>query len=309
MSRIGDFFSIQYGRFSTPIQQLQRGNIPLISSGSQNNGVVGYFNLEPLYQNVISVARTGSVGETFYHDYPCVINSDCMVLSPKQPLEMQELYWFIFLIKKSKNRFSYARKVTPTRLGEISIPDEIPAWVQNIDWKVDFDFPEKISPNGQVDLQKANWQWFKYSDLFDLRKGRRIVNINLRFGRTPCIRPIEDNNGVTEFVDLEPNHKENTITVNYNGSVAEAFYQPQPYFALDDVNVLYPKFELNPVIAMFLVTLIRKEKYRFNYGRKWHLGRMKESLIKLPVTDTGEPDWQFIEDYTKTLPYSSKLTV
>lgn len=59
--------------------------------------------------------------------------------------------------------------------------------------------------------------------------------------------------------------------MNYNGSVAETFYQPVPFWASDDVNVLYPKFELNPEIAMFLTAIIRQDKYRFNYGRKWHL--------------------------------------
>jgi type I restriction enzyme M protein len=53
--------------------------------------------------------------------------------------------------------------------------------------------------------------------------------------------------------------------------------------------------------------LIRKEKYRFSYGRKWHLGRMNESLIKLPVTDKGQPDYPFMENYIKTLPYSKQL--
>ena len=49
------------------------------------------------------------------------------------------------------------------------------------------------------------------------------------------------------------------------------------------------------------------EKYRFNYGRKWGIDRMKKSLIKLPVDSDGKPDWQFMEDYIKSLPYSINL--
>lgn len=151
------------------------------------------------------------------------------------------------------------------------------------------------------------WKWFSYDKIFDLRKGERIVNKDMTKGKTPCIRPIESNNGVYDFINISPNHEGNTITVNYNGSVAEAFYQPVPYFALDDVNILYPKFKLNPYVGMFLITLIRREKFRFNYGRKWHLGRMKESIIKLPITPEGKPDWQFMEDFIKSLPYSKAL--
>lgn len=169
------------------------------------------------------------------------------------------------------------------------------------------DFFVKKSITKTSELKTDNWQWFTYDEIFDLKKGQRIVNNEMIKGNTPCIRPIDDNNGVHDYIDLEPNHTGNTITVNYNGSVAEAFYQPKPYFALDDINVLYPKFELNPYIAMFLTTLIRKEKYRFSYGRKWHLGRMKESKIKLPIDANGKPDWKFMEDYIKSLPYSANL--
>jgi len=36
-------------------------------------------------------------------------------------------------------------------------------------------------------------------------------------------------------------------------------------------TVLYPKFKNAPAISLFLCTLIRQEKYRYNYGRKWSL--------------------------------------
>ena len=63
-------------------------------------------------------------------------------------------------------------------------------------------------------------------------------------GETPFIGAIDAHNGQRQRVSAEANHEANTITVNYNGSVAEAFYQPIPFWASDDVNVLYPKFTL-----------------------------------------------------------------
>lgn len=42
---------------------------------------------------------------------------------------------------------------------------------------------------------------------------------------------------------------------------------------------------------MFLITLISLEKYRSNYGRKWGLGRMNDTYIKLPIDKKGNPDW------------------
>ena len=49
--------------------------------------------------------------------------------------------------------------------------------------------------------------------------------------------------------------------------------------------------------------------YRANYGRKWHLERMEHSYIQLPAQPNGDLDWEFIERYIKTLPFSSQNPV
>jgi DNA-binding XRE family transcriptional regulator len=59
--------------------------------------------------------------------------------------------------------------------------------------------------------------------------------------------------------------------------------------------------------AIFLTTLIRKEKYRYSFGRKWGIERMNESLIKLPIDPNGKPDWLLMETYIKSLLYSSLI--
>ncbi|GAA3672719.1 restriction endonuclease subunit S [Acetobacter lovaniensis] len=89
-----------------------------------------------------------------------------------------------------------------------------------------------------------------------------------------------------------PIHDGGTISLSYNGSVAEAFYQSEPYWATDDVNVLYPRgFSLTAASGLFLCTVIRREKFRFNYGRKWHLERMREAVIRLPATKALDADF------------------
>ena len=126
-------------------------------------------------------------------------------------------------------------------------------------------------------------------------------------GTTPFIGAIDNNNGISAFVAQAAIHQGNTITVNYNGSVAEAFYQPKPFWCSDDVNVLFPKFKLNPAIALFIATVIRLERYRFSFGRKWHLERMRTAIIRLPVKADGKPDWEYMERYVYSLPFSNQL--
>ncbi|MCA3793830.1 MAG: restriction endonuclease subunit S [Burkholderia sp.] len=147
------------------------------------------------------------------------------------------------------------------------------------------------------------------SQLFELKKGKRLTKAQLktRPGLIPFIGAIDSNNGVAANVDAAI-HDGGTITVNYNGAgVADSFYQPVPFWASDDVNVLYPKFAMSPAVALFIATVIGKEKYRFSYGRKWHLERMRESAIHLPANDDGEPDFAYMEAFIENLPFSGLI--
>jgi hypothetical protein len=174
--------------------------------------------------------------------------------------------------------------------------------------KVVDDLPQPLIANAPSALDTKKWKPFRLDTLFDIKKGKRVTKADMTPGETPFVSAIELNNGVRQFVSAPPLHPANVITVNYNGNgVADAYYQPQPFRASDDVNILYPKFELNSPRALFVCTIIRAEKYRFSYGRKWGLERMKESVVRLPSGPDGEPDWPFIEAYIGSLPYSKSI--
>ena len=149
-------------------------------------------------------------------------------------------------------------------------------------------------------MNTTNWKYFKYDEIFEIKKGKRLTKADMIDGDINYIGASDSNNGITAKISNDKYiHPANTITVSYNGSIAEAFYQPKYFWATDDVNVLYPKFILTPEIALFLCTLIHKEKYRFNYGRKWDKEIMQQSKIKLPVCINNTPDWKWIESYIK----------
>lgn len=309
---IYDFFDIEYGQHEyNSKSELKVGTVPLISSKGKNQGIYGYFEILPKYKNVISIPRTGSICEAFYQGQDCAIDDNCLVAIPKDTnLSVEEMFYFVALIRKEKYKYMYGRQVTPDRLGETKIPEKFPFWVYK-KTKPSFDKLKERENNNRVSLSDRKWKWFEYDKLFDVRKGKRVLidDIEDNNGEFNFVSAIDSNNGVYCKTKILPNQKRNTITVNYDGSnaVAEAYYQASDFWALDSVNILYPKFELNPYIGMFLVTLIRRERYRYNYGRKWHKERMEKSIIKLPVDSKGNPDWQFMEDYIKSLPYSKAL--
>lgn len=176
-----------------------------------------------------------------------------------------------------------------------------------------------------MNLDVDSWKMFYLGDLFDIKKGRRLTSDEQESGDNLYIGAIDSNNGVANHIAQLPIHDGNTISLSYNGSVGEAFYQPEPYWATDDVNALYCKYDgFNQYIGLFFVAVIRLEKYRFSYGRKWTLENMKTSEIFLPVQkrdnkpviDTKHeyskdgyiPDWQYMEKYIKSLHHKPLTT-
>ena len=150
-----------------------------------------------------------------------------------------------------------------------------------------------------------NWQEFLLGGndgLFNIVKGTRLTKANMKEGNINFIGSSAINNGVTNHIsNSERVHPANLITVSYNGSIGEAFYQDEPFWASDDVNVFYPKFEQNFEIAMFLIPLIRKVGEKYKFVDKWKIEDMCNDKIKLPKNKNGEPDWKYIENYMKNI--------
>jgi hypothetical protein len=219
------------------------------------------------------------------------------------------MLYYCMCIHANKYRYSFGRQANRT-LRDISLPaiEEIPGYVGRTDASL-FEGAQEPAINERPSLLDVeNWKPFPLRQLFEIRKGRRLTKANMRPGVTPFISAMDSNNGLRQRVSAPAMHPENVITVNYNGNgVAEAYYQPEPFFASDDVNVLYPRFDLDPAVALFVCTIIRREKYRFNYGRKWNLERMNESSVRLPTDSSGAPDWSRMRHYILSQKFSSQL--
>ncbi|MHA6530143.1 restriction endonuclease subunit S [Paenibacillus sp. BAC0078] len=313
--RIEDIFEVRYG-VNLELNRLEivKDGIPFVSRTAKNNGVSARVKLinavKPIEAGVLTVAGGGSVLETFLQPEPFYSGRDLYYLKPRFDLTIQQKLYYCLCIRANKFRYNYGRQANRT-LKDIQIPaiEAIPEWVLKTPVKDLSDLKRPFHDNDTVFLKTAEtWDWFELEELFELKKGKRLTKANMTVGTTPFVGAVSVNNGLTRRIGQDPIHPGNTITVNYNGAgVADAFYQPEPFWCSDDVNVLYPKFNLTPQIALFINTILKKEKYRFSYGRKWHLERMRKSRIKLPVDKNGDPDWTYMQEYIKSLPFSSNI--
>ena len=163
--------------------------------------------------------------------------------------------------------------------------------------------------NKTMNLQDKTWKKFNLGELFSVKKGKRLIKDDMTEGNTPYISSINSNNGVSFYIDEEPRHNGNVITVNYNGSVGYAFYQDKPFFASDAVNILTAKgWQMTPEIGIFISTVITNERYRFSFGRSWKVERFIKSEIWLPVVEDGNPDFDWMHKYISSLPYGNILS-
>lgn len=307
--KLKDLFHIEYGNQldKNKLVECQLGT-NFVSRTSSNLGVDAKVEaidgVEPYEAGLITATLGGTyLLSSFVQPDAFYTGQNIKVLRPLQPMSFNEKIYYCVAISRNRFRYtSHGREANKT-FDDILVPPfaALPNWVNG----VSIPSPNKEAVCDKVvPLKVGCWKDFRYEEIFQIKKGRRLIKAKMAVGETSFIGAIDSNNGHRQYVSASPNHEGGTITVNYNGSVAEAFYQSQPYWASDDVNVLYPKFEMSPFTALFLCTLIRQEKFRFNYGRKWHLGRMNESIIKLPVKPDGQPDWAFMESYVKALPFS-----
>lgn len=327
MQPINEIFDIEYGNqfdFSKMECSTDANAINFISRGSTNNGFVSkvqrYKDTEPYPAGLITVTMGGSyLLASFVQPAPFYTAQNIKVLKPKRDMSLMAKLFYCAAIQHNRFRYhSHSREANSTfDTLLVPSPDEIPQSYLNSSITSPDDTP---ICNKLIGIDTSNWKYFRFKDIFDIRKGfYNKKPENMVGGEIPFIGATDSNNGVTSYCDIET--IENTsktgdsnnaplsdklfdadcITVSNNGSIGYAFYQSRKFTCSHDVNPLYLLDRpLNIYLGIFLCTVIELERYRWAYGRKWRPTRMPDSLIKLPVDENGKPDWGWMECFIKS---------
>ncbi len=164
----------------------------------------------------------------------------------------------------------------------------------------------------KITLDVRNWQPFYLRSIFDLSLGSPIHKVDIddnNRGDSPYITRTADNNGTELFLKsdcfIAKKSKGECITIGAEGM--RAFYQHCDFYTGNKVNIIRCN-RLNKYSALFIATVLDLEMAkRFNYGRAAVKNRLQRLKIKLPADKNGNPDWRFMEQYMKSLPYSNML--
>ena len=303
--KVKDLFSVEYPStliYSEMLKDL--AEINFVSSQGDNNGVVSKVGILPgikIYPaGVITVPLKGTVLAAHVQPEQCYVAHQVAVLSPLKSMSLQEKLFYCTCIKHNAYRFSYGRQADRT-LEELELPDFVPNWVK----KIKICKPKSSVNASSFELEVKKWKPFKLSELFDISTSNDSNLQNSDLGKTPYVASSSENNGITAHIDAVPSQKANTMTIARNGSVGSVFYHSYQYCASpDDVRILSPKFALNKYNALFLKTVIEKEKYKYAYGRKLGTKRIMKMIINVPVDNDGNVDFAYMESFIRSLPNS-----
>ena len=339
--RVGDLFPPQKCKCSNATELLEDGDeIAYIGAKKSDNGVMRYVKR---VENLVSRGNCivfigdgqGSVGYSLYQPVD-FIGSTTLIVGYNENLNPYNAAFLVSVLDLERFRYSFGRKYkkevvanTKIQLPAIKLDNGgyTPDWKYMEDFVKDQIIPQLPKKAQRVWLQKydttpqkqenmklntQDWKYYTIEDLFrvELTKGD-IKADEVDSGNIPLISSGEGNNGVVKYISKDGDGKaemfpDNTITLDM---FCHANYQGIPYYAVGHgrVNILFPKFDLNKYIGIFICTLINREVYRFSYGRAVYSTVAEKMKIKLPATPSGEPDWQFMEDYIKSLPYSKNI--
>lgn len=160
--------------------------------------------------------------------------------------------------------------------------------------------------NDRQTIDQKKWRWFSVGDVFQIDTTIHSIKQDMDMGGTPFVSRSALNNGVSDYVDGSEHkcYDAGCITIGAEGKVA--FFQPKSFVPGVKVYTLRHD-ELNVHVAMFVCTILNMELYRYNYGNARIVDKIKRERIRLPSTPDGKPDWQWMENYIKGLPYSAAL--
>lgn len=333
---VGELFDVQAGKYHYS-SEYEEGNTPYLSATSVNNGIGDLISLSPEFNG--GVLTTEKVGCTaFYQPKPFCATSDVNIIKRKDGKEMNP-YVGLFLASiidfNESYRWTYGRqcRVNDTQKIRIKLPvtpEGTPDWKYMEDFVKDQIIPQLPKKAQRVWLQKYDtapqkqenmklntqeWNSFVIKDLFVMTRGKTLSSDDKEYfeGNIPCVNGTSTNNGVlcylSERIEDKGFKKQPvpSLSLCRVGTSGLTFVQTKPYYIADNAFCLQLKEQQSTYVYLFLSTLLDQECVKYCYGRTISSEKYMQTRIKLPVTPSGEPDWQFMEDYIKSLPFSRNI--
>lgn len=317
--KIGELFKVFCGKVTTVDKSGSK--FPIVSACTTNNAIIGYTDDESKLLNGNCLTIGQQTAFCTYQGNKFVATNNVDVLVPIDIILNKNTGLFLCTVINNEinGKFNYGRKLSASRAVEVKInlpitQDGTPDYQFMHDYiaerEPDYRWATQcIEPNAELSLTDREWAEFQIGELFTVTGSKTTSKIELEasgIGKYPYVTTKATNNAVDGLYSIAT-EKGNVIVIEsaVNGYVT---YQEMDFSASAHVEKLIPKFEMNKYSGVFIANIIRVlTNGMYNYGHKFNQKRIKDTIINLPITLDGTPDYDFMERYIKSLPFSKVL--
>ena len=335
--RIGDLFDAYLSKDDIQPKNITKGDTPLISSGKTNNGIVEYIDDDKAKKWDANTITVDMFGKAFYQNSPyhCVSHGRVNILVSKFDLTENIGLFLCSVIEQVSVKYQFDNMCTGEKLSNDVI--KLPA---TSDGQPDWDYMESYmkavieeSEKSLGNLKKADgtkhlinvsrWGEFRVGDLFeklDLKchkkfdKATDVSTEQTEEFDLPLVNAKHGNNGIMYYGRSEDwDSTEMTIDIVGDGaaSTGDVYAQPQRTGVLYNAYLVKPLWDCtSEYVLQFMACVIERcIKSHFGYENKCTWDKVSQESVWLPITSTGEPDWQYMENYMKGQFEKSELVI
>ena len=309
----------------------KNGKIPVYSSDTSNNGIIGYTNIDaefivseenPIY--LVFGDHTRSLNIVF-HSFN--VTDNVKVLSLKDSYSIKILLYIISSWQKGVPNLGYSRHWSIAKKVLFKVP------VKN--GVIDFAFMENfiaeleaeriaeleayLSATGlqdyllTVEEEKAlkefdNWKFeeFRIIDIFDVKNSGNILSRDImpNSGTTPYLSASTENNAVSSYISYDEDYIDKGDCVFIGGKTFVVTYQEKDFYSNDSHNlILYlkEKEEKSKFNQLFLATCVKIGLgYKYSWGDSISNKKIQTDTFSLPSTK-GVPAYAYMEVFIKAV--------
>lgn len=314
--RVGELFSCETTLGIPSKNDLADGNINYITRSAIDNGFSGTCGNEDHKNkgNCITIGAEGFVA--FWQSDDFVAGNKVYALRHPNMNEINGLF-VCSALNALSDRYSFAdaRVLDKIKVEIIKLP-------ATSDGQPDWDYMESymkaVMEESEKSLEKlrkaddtkhlidvSGWGKFRVGDLFDVSRPSSRSSQNYNEGDMPFVASGNFNNGVTAYLQpKDDNDYDEGGCITVSAVDGYAFYQKDRFLGRGGAGssiMMLRNYNLNELNGKYICTLIRKACSDWEYSNMGNKNKLTDTIIRLPITSTGEPDWQYMEDYMRRI--------
>ena len=298
--------------------------VNFIGRANANNGITACVDriddIEPYPSGYMTLSLGGEyLGSCFIQPKPFYTSQNVIVLIPNDNMtDNVKRFIATMIFRESRSKYkAFVDELNRHIKTDFSVPLPVtstgePDWQYMENYmKVVMEESEKSienlkkADNAKHLIDVSGWGEFRVGDLFDVSRPSSRSSQNYDEGDMPFVASGNFNNGVTAYLQpKDDNDYDEGGCITVSAVDGYAFYQKDRFLGRGGAGssiLMLRNDSLNELTGKYICTLIRKACNDWEYSNMGNKDKLADTMIWLPVTSTGEPDWWHMEEYMRNI--------